>query len=705
MTYRLGIDIGGTFTDVVLQDGTTGAVAIEKGLTTPGDPCVGLFSALDALCARLGVADLADVELFVHATTLATNSVLERRGGRVGLVTTAGFRDVLQLQRQKRHELYNLFETKPAPLVPRARTWELDERVAADGEVVRPLDEHEVAEVAAAVRAADCEAVAVCLLHAYVNSAHERRAAELLRDALPGVAVTTSSETAPVIREYERTNTTVVNAYVLPRLSGYLERLEAGLRDRRYARTYYLMHSNGGMIDAETAGRFPVRIIESGPAAGVVVASRLAERLGFDDAISFDMGGTTAKVCVISDGEPAVLPAFEIDRSKARRGSGLPIAVPSVDLIEIGRGGGSIATVTHGRLQVGPESAGSDPGPACYGRGGVAPTVSDADVVLGYIDPAAFLGGRMPLRPDLAEEALRVHVAEPLGLSVVEAAWAVHGLVNANMASAARLMTVEQGLDPRTMAFVAFGGAGPLHGPRIAAELGCPTTVLPHAAGVSAAMGLLVADVTFDVARSLPRLLSDTGAQELARIYAGLEADLRAATARVPDADFAVRVGADLRFRGQGHELTVLLEQGTAPADAGPRLEKAFRERYTALYTVEPAGTEVEVLTWRMQARAATPDPGTGEPPGRRGALGAASAAHTDPAPRRRRSAYFPDHGGWVETLVCDRSQLTAGAAEGPAIIEDPECTILIEPGDRAALDDAGHVVITHRAAGSKHYA
>jgi 5-oxoprolinase (ATP-hydrolysing)/N-methylhydantoinase A len=514
---RIGIDIGGTFTDFVLTDGATGAVRLHKSLTTPADPAIGALDGLMALTQAHGIR-LSQVNEIVHGTTLVTNAVIERKGARVGLITTAGFTDILEAGTEQRYDIYDLFLRFPRPLVERRYRLGVQERLDRDGAVITPLDAASVRQAVRQLKAADIQAVAVCFLHAYRNPAHEQQAAAILAAEMPGVPVSLSSDVAPEIGEYSRCVTTCLNAYVRPLMATYLGRLERELRARRFAGPLRLMHSAGGLMSAQAAADLPIRLLESGPAGGALAAALLGARAGHADLIAFDMGGTTAKACLIENGRAQIAPLLEAGREhRFKKGSGLPVKAPTIDMIEIGAGGGSIAAIDEvGLLKVGPQSAGADPGPACYGLGGARPTVTDANLVLGFYDPGFFLGGRMRLDMEAARAAIAT-VAEPLGLSVEAAAWGIHKVVVESMADAARVYLVERGKDPRRYAMVGFGGAGPAHASEVARALGVGELVIPPASGAASALGFLSAPLSASRAKSLPiRLVPgfDAGAVE-----------------------------------------------------------------------------------------------------------------------------------------------------------------------------------------------
>src|SRR2546422_2821788 len=517
MPYRVGFDAGGTFPDFVLQS-PSGDLLTAKRLTTYPDPSEACLAGLDDLLAQGGVP-WSEVAQAIHGTTLGSNIVIERKARGVGVLTTRGFRDVLVIGREKRYQVYDLQIEKPAPLIPRRLIGEVTERILADGTVRTPLDEADARRAIRELAARGTTTLAICLLHSYLNPAHERRLAALVAEEAPDVTVTLSHEVSPTFREYERTSTTVVNAYVMTAIREYLRGLATAMRHRGYRGRLFVMQSSGGIATAEAMQRYPVRMIESGPAAGALMAAAYGELTGHGDLIAFDMGGTTAKLALIERGRPTTTTAFELHRVNNAPGSGLPMNIQAIDLVEIGAGGGSIAHARLGVIAVGPASASSTPGPVCYGRGGMEPTVTDADVVLGYINPDYFAGGSIRLQPGAAARAIEEKIARPLDLSLEHAAWGIHTIVNTNMELATRVVSIERGRDPRDLALVAFGGSGPVHGCRLAQALGIPRVILPAAAGVTAAIGLLSAEVRFDVARTYQRRVEDLDPLRLTAIY------------------------------------------------------------------------------------------------------------------------------------------------------------------------------------------
>ena len=684
MSYRIGFDVGGTFTDFVLQS-PAGELTTAKRLTTYPDPSEACLAGLDALLAGAGVA-WRDVTQAVHGTTLGSNVVIERKARGVGLLTTRGFRDVLLIGREKRYQVYDLQIDKPRSLIPRRLIAEVSERVLADGSVRTPLDEADARRAIRALAERGVTTLAICLLHAYINPAHERRLAALIAEEAPHVTVTLSHEVSPTFREYERTSTTAVNAYAMTAVREYLHGLAAALAKRGYGGRLFVMQSSGGVATADAMARYPVRMIESGPAAGALMAAAYGELTGHRDLIAFDMGGTTAKLALIENGRPDTTTTFELHRVHGAAGSGLPMNIQAIDLVEIGAGGGSIAREQLGVVAVGPESASSMPGPACYGRGGVDPTVTDANLVLGYLNPDYFAGGSLRLDVEAARRAITTRVAQPLGLTVEDAAWGIHAIVNTNMELATRVVSIERGRDPRDLTFIAFGGSGPVHGCRLAQALGIPRVILPAAAGVTAAIGLLAAEVKFDVARTWVRRLEALEPAALTTMYDDMAAQ---ATAVVRDAAVATTVtlvrSVDARYVGQGYELTVPVPQGTLDAAALGRIRAAFDEIYAARYGYANPSEPVETVTWKLAAVGGAP----------RVALAKASAQARDGGLKGRRRAWFPETRGWTECAVYDRYALAPGShVDGPAIVEERESTSVLPPGTSAAVDEYANLIV-----------
>ena len=687
-SYRIGADIGGTFTDLVLMDASGTTFEIGKILTTPEEPEKAVEQGVQQLLDSTGVA-ADDVSHVVHGTTLLTNALIERKGARTALVTTKGYRDAIEIGREHRYDMYDLFMERPAPLAPRRHRFELDERVLADGSVEKPLDDEDVTRLLDILREERIAALAVCLMHSYRNPVHEKRVGELVRRHAPELACSLSCEVVPEIREYERSSTTLVNVYVQALAERYLASLEARLRKLGLTGSLFVMQSNGGVCDVSTATRFPVRLVESGPAAGALAAAHYGATMSAPSLLSFDMGGTTAKASIIDDGEPLIALEFEVDRRyRFKKGSGLPVKVPVVEMIEIGAGGGSIARIDGlGRLTVGPDSAGADPGPACYGRGGVAPTVTDADLVLGYLDPSFFLGGKLPLHREAAERFIRQTVAEPLGMKVAEAAWGIHRVVNETMASAARIHAVERGKDAARLPLFAFGGAGPVHAYRVAQILRAPSVVFPLAAGVTSAVGLLAAPLAFDFVRTLREGLEAMDWERINEAFADMERQGREVLGRtIAKEDIRFRRFAEMRYRLQGHDIRVPMPEGVFAPGSEVAMRRGFDDVYASLYGRVQPELPIDVVNWRVIAEGPRPDI----------ALPAASgAARADGSGAKgQRAAYMPEADAFVDTVVYDRYALVDGQRfEGPAIVEERESTVVIGSGARARIDGSQLIV------------
>ena len=685
---RAGVDIGGTFTDLLLLDDATGAFWVGKTLTTPDDPASAVSAGLRALLRDAGVLP-ERLTRVVHGTTLVTNALIERKGDRTALVTTRGFRDAVEIAREHRYDMYDLFLERPATLARRELRFEADERLLADGSVYSPLDEAAlVGTVLPQIAAAGATAIAVCLLHSYANPAHERKVGELIARALPGTRVSLSHDVVGEIREYERATTTLANVYVMRIVERYLGRIADELRTLGSAAELFVMLSSGALATVETATRFPVRMIESGPAAGALAAAHAGRQAGRPNLLSFDMGGTTAKACLIEGGAPTVTPELEVDRVyRFKKGSGLPIRAASVDLIEIGAGGGSIARVDRfGLIKVGPDSAGAQPGPACYAQGGAEPTVTDADLLLGYLSADFFLGGQMRLDCAAAERAVWEKVAAPLGLDVTAAAWAIHRVVNEQMAAAARMHAVERGKDVRAFPLFAFGGAGPVHAYRVAQVLGVEELLCPFAAGVGSTVGFLAAPLAFDSVRSYYGVLGRLDWEAVGAVYREMEGAARLVLERagVPAEEVTVSRTADMRLYGQAHQISVPVPLGTLAEESDAALQESFETAYRALYGRTTPGVVVEAISWRATVS------------GPRPALALHRPARTAAEPRKgEREVYFPETG-FTATTVYDRYALGPGVTiEGPAVIEERESTAVIGPGARVRVDEQSSLVVT----------
>ncbi len=687
---RLGVDIGGTFTDVALEAGERRWSA--KILTTPQAPEHAVIAAIHQVLREAELTP-ADLTIIIHGTTLATNALIERKGAKTALVTTEGFRDTIEIRHENRFEQYDVNIDLPPPLVPRRLRFPVRERIDAQGRVLVPLDEEGVAALAERLMAERVEAVAVGFLHSFTNPAHERRAAEILAAHLPGVALTLSSEVSPEMREYERFSTACANAYVQPQIGHYLANLETLLRREGFACPLFLMLSGGGLTAVETAIRFPVRLVESGPAGGAIFAAEIARQCRLDKVLSYDMGGTTAKICLIDDLKPQTNRSFEVARIyRFKKGSGLPLRIPVIEMVEIGAGGGSVARIDRlKRITVGPDSAGADPGPACYGSGGMAPTVTDADLVLGRIDPSGFSGGRMALDAQAAAAALRREVAEPLALAVELAALGVSEIVDENMANAARVHAIESGKDARGRTLVAFGGAAPLHAARLAEKLGLDRVLVPSNAGVGSAVGFLRAPIAYEIVRSgLQRLEAfDPGAANA--LLAAMRGEAEAVVRRgAPDAPLTETRSAFMRYRGQGHEIAVPLPTKPYAAADAATLRAAFEDAYRRLYSRIIPGVDVELLSWVLLLSA--------PPPAEPAAARPLPAPYT-PEPAGYRPVFDPDAGEFVPVAIHHRQSLRPGAQiPGPAIIVEDETSTLVTRMFDASIDRFGYIELTRRA-------
>ena len=685
--WRLAVDIGGTFTDVVLLDAASGDVVVDKTLTTPSNPLEGVRTGVGQLLARAGVSPADVTAPIVHATTLITNALIEGKTGRAGLVTTSGFGDTLLIRDEHRYDMYDLQIEFPAPPIPRDRTVEIEERTSAQGKVVLAPSEESMRRVADELRALEVESVGICLLNSYVDSTNEQALAEYLRGEL-GVPVCISAEVSPQIREYPRMVTTACNAATMPVIGPYLDELQKWLSGEGFGGSVLMMLSNGGVVSADDAARVPIRLVESGPAAGALAGKWFAERLGEERLLCFDMGGTTAKACLIDGGEPELTNVFEVARAyRFKKGSGFPVSVPSVDLVEIGAGGGSLAWVDQfGLLKVGPESAGAEPGPASYGRGGTVPAVTDADVILGMLDPAAFLGGDMPLDEAAARSAAD-GVGSALDLDATSVAAGIHEIVNQNMAAAARMHAVEQGVDLRGVSMIAFGGAGPVHACGVAELLESDRVIFPVNASVLSAFGTLVSPVRIDLARSMPRRLDTIDAAERDALLDDLRNEGRRVLAAAGSASDRVRFryGLDARYAGQGNEVTVWVGEGdTWPVDDAEVLA-AFEGEYKRIFGLAIPDVPVEIVTWRLAA-SADADQVAPEP----------VATGSGAEPMARRPIVFGRAKEPVDTPVYRRGDLAAGATfSGPAVVEERETTAVIRPGWTVEVGTDGSLIAT----------
>lgn len=682
--YRIGVDIGGTFTDLALVDTNNGATRLHKRLTTPGDPAEGVISGVVELAAATRL-NLSEIETIVHGTTLVTNALIERRGSKTGVIVTEGMRDRFEIARETRYDLFDLRLSFPAPLVSRDLRREIPERIGPEGDVKVSLQPDDILNAARElVESEGVEALAVCFLNSYRNPEHENQAVDLISAAHPGIAVSASATVFPYAREYERWTTAVMNAYVQPVVAAYIGRIETELAALGFAGHFHVMTSSGGMVAPEIARRFPIRLLESGPAAGVLMSAHHGRGLKLDNLLSFDMGGTTAKGALVRSGEPMKRYELEVARvHEFKAGSGLPAKTPVLDMIEIGAGGGSIASLdTLGVIRVGPESAGAQPGPACYGQGGERPTLTDANLVLGYLDSASFLGGDFALDRERAEAAIENTIAAPLTIDLMRAAWGIYETINESVASAFRVHASERGFDYRSAHLVAFGGSGPLHACRIARKLRIPQVILPPGAGVMSALGLLQSPFAFELARSKRTPVSGISDAEYAEGFAPLEQSVREVMdkAGISASDTVLRRRLDIRFEGQGYEIET--EAGDTPAG----LAENFLEGYRAVFSSAPEDEDLEIVNWKVE--------GSGPPPLVEFAFDERAKSKSD-ARKRSRIAYFPETGA-AEIEVYDRYGLSAGQTiAGPAAIEERESTLIIGPGDKAMMDHHGNLIVT----------
>ncbi len=687
-TIRLGLDIGGTFTDVALEIGERRFTA--KTLTTPGAPERGVLSALDVVTRAAGIAP-GQVGLIIHGTTLATNAVIERKGAKTALLTTEGFRDVVEIRHENRFEQYDVNIDLPPPLVPRRLRFPVRERIDAQGHVLTPLDEAGLARTIDELAARDVEAVAVGFLHSFTNPDHERRTGEAIVRRLPRMGVTLSSDVSPEMREYERFSTACANAYIQPLMGRYLKGLERELQQAGFVCPLLLMTSGGGITTVETAVRYPVRLIESGPAAGAIFAGCIARQHGLDQVVSFDMGGTTAKICLIDKAQPQTARLMEVARIyRFLKGSGLPLRIPVIEMVEIGAGGGSIARLDAlKRIAVGPDSAGSQPGPVCYGQGGSAPTVTDADLVLGRIDPHRFSGGKIALDAAGAEHAIADRVGAPLGLAADHAALGISEMVDENMANAARVHAIESGKDVRARTLIAFGGAAPLHAARVAEKLGVDRVLVPANAGVGSAVGLLRAPVAYEIVRGRLVRLSEFDAAAVNQLLSEMRAEAEAVVRRgAPTAELTEQRSSFMRYRGQGHEISVELPVcAFTDADRAPLVQR-FEAAYRRLYSRSIPGVDIEILSWVVSLRAPA-----------EGRLAAETVERPgEAAPKSHRAVFDPDRGEFVDTPIYWRADLAPGAQiRGPAVIAEDETSTVVSADFDARIDRFGYIELTRR--------
>jgi len=688
--YRLGIDIGGTFTDLVLLDEARGKMEMGKLLTTPEDLAKGVLAIFRRMLREKRI-NPADIQSAIHGTTIATNAVIERKGARTGLLTTRGFQDVLEIGREIRYDLYDIYLTMPEPLVPRFLRREINERVDKDGNILKPLDATEVEEVVKELTQEGIKSLAIAFLHAYAYPQHEKQAGERIQRVFPAVSLSLSSEVACEIREYERTSTTAANAYLQPLMESYLGNLGSGLHRDGYQGRLFIMMSNGGISSIEVAKKFPVRLIESGPAAGALAGSFLGNLIREKNLISLDMGGTTAKASIIKNGVPTLSNEFEAARvHRFKKGSGLPLRIPSIELIEIGAGGGSIAYVDGlGLLKVGPQSAGAEPGPACYGRGGTEPTVTDADLLLGFLNEEYFLGGEMKLDRSAATESIR-KIAESLKMEMVKVAAGIFEVVNENMATAMRIHIAEKGEDPREFSLVAFGGAGPVHAYQVARKLGIKKVICPLGAGTLSALGMLVAPPALDFVHAYVSSLDTMDWKKLSEIYRGMEEEGAQVlkTAGVREKDMVFERSADMRYIGQGYEINVPVPGGLLGKDSQEKIEKNFWKEYRRLYGRYVKNVCIQGVNWRVWARG--PRPRLKMHLSRGKEFGGVKRSG-----KGKRKVFFPEENQFIDTMVYDRYLLKPGDHfKGPAVLEERESTVVVGPRAECWVDPYGNLAI-----------
>jgi N-methylhydantoinase A len=682
---RLGVDIGGTFTDAVLE--VEGGRYSTKVLTTYHAPEEAILDAMMQVCTKAGIQP-ENIEQIIHGTTLATNALIERRGAKTAFITTKGFRDVIEMRTESRFEQYDLNLKLPEPLLPRNRRYVIEERVAASGKILIPLDLNAIETLADELAEAKYESIAIGLLHAYANDGHEQKIAEILRQRMPSVLLSLSSRVSPQMREYERFNTTIANAYIQPLMKAYLDRLKGRLEDAGAACPVFLMHSGGGIISLESAAAFPVRLVESGPAGGAIFAAEVAARHQLDKVLSFDMGGTTAKICLIQGQTPKTARVFEVARSyRFKKGSGMPISIPVIDMVEIGAGGGSLAHVDNLRqIRVGPESAGSEPGPACYGRGGLRPAVTDADLIMGKLDADNFAGGTIQLEPQKSADALKGHIGDVLDMDAAEAAWGLAEVVDENMANAARVHAIENGEDLSDYVMIAFGGAAPLHAARLCEKLGISRCLVPKGAGVGSAIGFLCAPFSFEANRSVFMPMRSFEPEAIKQLFADMQDE---ATKFVRSCDNTAQIDLEykiyMRYAGQGWEIPIPLEASDAANPDAKRFLARFEEDYKRLFGRIVQGMEAEITVWSVNAFTLTTPPSHAESP--------KTVKRIETS--QTRACFDPALGQAVEAQIVEREALEIGkGVEGPALIIEDETTIVLPASRSASVASDGTIEI-----------
>lgn len=688
---RAGIDIGGTFTDIVLLD-YEGNRYFGKTLTTYPDPSEGFLKGIDETLKKYGFG-YEDIDVIIHGTTLVTNALIERKGAKTALITTEGFKDTIEIGTEQRFDLYDLMIDKSEPLVPRHLRYGVRERILADGSIYEPLDEEEVKQLLLELKEKNVEAIAVSFLHSYRNPVHEKRVKEIAKEVVPDIPVAISSEVASEIREFQRTSTVVANVFVQPLVERYLTDLRDKLNGRGFVGQFHMMLSSGGTCTIETACKYPIRILESGPVGGTIAGTFFSQRCGIDNMMAFDMGGTTAKTSLVNKGVPLITNDFEVGRQdRFRKGSGMPIKSPVIEMIEIGAGGGSIARINEmGMMKVGPESASSVPGPACYGRGGENPTITDADLVLGYLNPDYFLGGEMKLDINKAKKAIEEKIAKPLGISLKEAAWGIHRMVNENMAEASRIHATEKGIDIRKFVMFATGGAGPVHACNVATLLDMPMVISPVGAGVCSAFGFLSTPLSFDFVRTYAGELTELDWNMVNSLYAEMEADGMKIMkdSGVKEEDIIMERSCEMHFLGQSHDIRVTIPAGTLSVENIEEIKKNFYDKYTEIYADTGVECEVVATSWRLVVNGPKP------------VVNIQSAGEKYiyiPEPKNTRPVYWGEYKDYVETPVFDRTKLRPGAKmSGPAIIEERESTFIVNPSYDIKVDDDCNVVLVKK--------
>jgi N-methylhydantoinase A len=688
MYHRLGIDIGGTFTDLVLVNDETNKIYFGKTLTTYPDPIQGIIHGISELI-KVHQKKIEDIHTIVHGTTLITNTVIERKGAKTALLTTKDFEDVLEIGREMRYDIYDIYITMPKPLIPTELRLGIEERMDKGGQVISEINKEEIRNCIQKLIDQEVKSVAVCYLHSYVNDEHELVTKKIIEEEFPSLYYTLSSEVMPEIREYERSSATAMNAYVQPIATEYLSTLKLRLKEHGFDKKIYIMDSAGRLTTLEGAAKFPIQLLESGPAGGTMATVYIGEMIGKRDLLAFDMGGTTAKASLIKDAEPSITHHFEAAREKRfKKGSGLPVRIPVVDMIEIGAGGGSIAYINNlGLLTVGPESASSNPGPACYGLGGQNPTVTDADLVLGYLNPDYFLGGTMTLDVELAKQSIKNKIADPLGIAVEEAAWGIHRVVNENMASAARVHIVEKGLDPRSFSMIAFGGAGPVHAFHTARLLYGTELIVPSGAGVLSAFGFLVSPVAKEEILTYVSTVDDVDWSVLnQKLEALIKTSMKFVTSvGVDPSDITTTISCDMRYRGQGHEINIKIPQAYLNASYIKDIKSNFESAYERLYGRIIKDMDIEFITWRILFS------------GPKAKLNPSQSIIGDQSTllKNKRRVYWGNSSGYIETPVYNRYAMGQGLIiEGPCIIEEFESTTVVGENATATIDEYKNIII-----------